>query len=223
MVDVPTRRRITRAQKGRLLKRDDRRCGIHMDGCGGQIQSRSECQVDHIVPVVLYNAIAPVPREFDNPWNYQPMHRECHKAKADRLRGRRLGELEAAVTVGANTPDSWPRFQCQCHYLQIVGSDLFVYTKGPLEDGEYLLYPGVVKDFGDENRQDAILVLSQWTGKGGFPIRGYSNLGNQVHGFILPSYSPKRVQGFNIMEARRVGLPGPQYVYINDRGHMTSL
>ena len=221
MVNSASRKRITRAGKSALLKRDDGKCGIHMGGCGGQVKYRSQCEVDHIVPVVLYNALAPEPRDFDNPWNYQPMHRECHRAKEDRLRGRELGELEAAVTVGANTPDDWPRFECQCHYLQIVGSDLLVFTRGPIDHGSHLLYPGVVKDFGNEDRQDAILVIGQWTGPGGIPTVGYSNMGNSARGFLLPSFSPKRVTGFNILEARRVGLPGPKYVYIDEKGHMT--
>ena len=215
------RRRITRAEKSALLRRDDRACGIHMGGCGEQIQSRSQCEVDHIVPVVLFQSLAPEPRDFDNRWNYQPMHKECHQAKEDRLRGRQLGELEAAVTVGANTPDDWPRFECQCHYLQVVESDLFVFTKGSIGTGGHLLYAGVVKDFGDEDRQDAVLVPGQWTGSGGRPTRGYSNIGNNVRGFMLPSLSPRRVPGFNIFEARRVGLPGPQYIHIDERGYVT--
>ena len=221
MADSPSRKRITRAGKSSLLSRDNRKCGIHMGGCGGQVQSRSQCEVDHIVPVVLYNALAPEPRDFDNPWNYQPMHKECHKAKEDRLRGRELGDLEAAVTVGANTPEDWPRFECQCHYLQIVGEDLLVFTKGPIDTESHLLFPRVVRDFGDEDRQDGILVPGQWTGLGGIPTRGYANTDNNVRGFILPSFSPKRVPGFNILEARRVGLPGPKYVYIDEKGYMT--
>ena len=221
LVDLPPRKRITRAGKSALLKRDDRKCGIHMGGCRGQIQYRSECEVDHIVPVVLYNSLASEPRVFDNPWNYQPMHTACHKTKADRLRGRELRELEAAVTVGANTPDDWPRFECQCHYLHIFGSDLFVFTRGPIDTGNHLLYPGVVRDFGNEARQDGILVPGQWTGPGRIPARGFSNMDNNVRGFILPSFSPKRVPGFNILEAQRVGLPGPKYVYIDEKGYMT--
>ena len=221
MVDLPSRKRITRAGKSSLLKRDDRKCGIHMGGCSGQVQYRSQCEVDHIVPVVLSNALAPEPREFDNPWNYQPMHKECHKAKEDRLSGRELGELEAAVTVGANTPEDWPRFECRCHYLQIVEGGLFVFTRDPIDTGSHLLYPKVVRDFGDEDRQDGILVPGQWTGPGGIPTRGYANMDNNVRGFILPSVSPKRVPGFNILEARRVGLPGPKYVYIDEKGYMT--
>jgi hypothetical protein len=81
----------------------------------------------------------------------------------------------------------------------------------------------VVKDFGEEDRQDAILVIGKWTGPGHAPMVGYNHIGKNERGFILPSYSPKRVQGFNIMEARRVGLPGPKYIYVNERGHVTPL
>ena len=219
--DLPPRKKISRAAKTALLKRDDRRCGIHIDGCGAPIQFRSRCEVDHIVPRVLYDSSAPVPRDFDNPWNYQPMHKECHRAKEGRFNGRKLGELEAAVTVGANTPGDWPRFECQCHYLQIVGSDLFVFTRGPIDTGKHLLYPGAVRDFGNEDRQDGILVPGWWTGPGGTKVGGFSRRCKNIRGFLLPSFSPKRVAGFNIFEARRVGLPGPKYIYIDEKGNVT--
>ena len=96
-----------------------------------------------------------------------------------------------------------------------------MFTKGSIDTGNHLLYAGVVKDFGNEDRQDGILVPSQWTGPGGTPTRGYSNIGNNVRGFILPSFSPKRARGFNIFEARRVGLPGPKYIYIDEKGYVT--
>ena len=51
----------------------------------------------------------------------------------------------------------------------------------------------------------------------------YSDMGNSVRGFMLPSFSPKRVTGFNILEARRVGLPGAERIYIDEKGHVTPL
>ena len=215
---------VTRATRRRILKRDGKLCGFHMGGCRKPIEQSEKCNVDHIIPKALFTALAPERvNEFEVEWNYQPMHINCHEKKRDRLNGRELGELERAVTVGAMTPDDWPRYECNCHYLQIEGDDLFVLTQGSIGSGKHLVYAGVVKDFGEEDRQDAILVIGKWTGPGHAPMVGYNHIGKNERGFILPSYSPKRVQGFNIMEARRVGLPGPKYIYVNERGHVTPL
>ena len=96
-----------------------------------------------------------------------------------------------------------------------------MFTNGPINIGKHLLYPGVVRDFGNEDRQDGILVPSQWTGQGGTNVVGFSRMGKNIRGFILPSFSPKRVVGFNIFEARRVGLPGPKYIHVDEKGYVT--
>ena len=215
--------KISRQQRSKLLRRDDRKCGIHLGGCGKPIESRSQCSGDHIVPEVLFEALAPSPTEFDHNWNHQPMHTECNRTKSDRLQGRTLTDLEVATTIGAKTPDDWPRFECTCHYLQIIEGGMYVCTKRPISPGQHLLCPNVVKDFGDQDRQDAILVPGRITGPKGTPLVGYSTLNNSTIGFVLPSFSPRRVQGFNIMEARRVGLAGPDLIYIDERGHVTPI
>ena len=201
------------------MSRDGGLCGIHLGGCGQPIIGRWE--VDHLIPLGLAALIAPAPREFDGHWNYQPMHEHCNRNKADTMKGRSLEELETAVLVGANTSNDWPRFQCKCHYLQILGEDLFVCTKEPVGIGEHKLYAGVVKDFGGEDRQDGILVMGQWTGAGGIRQVGYDRRGKNPRGYIFPSISPRRTTGFNIFERSRVGLPTPDLIYIDERGHVT--
>ena len=201
------------------MSRDGRLCGIHLGGCGQPITGK--CELDHIIPLGLAELIAPTPRELDNHWNYQPMHEDCNRKKADTMNGRLLEELERAVTVGGNTPDDWPRFQCKCHYLQIFGEDLFICTKEPVGISEHKFYAGVVKDFGDEDRQDAILVIGQWTGPGGIHQVGYDSTGKSPRGYIFPSISPRRTTGFNIFERSRVGLPTPELIHIDERGHVT--
>ena len=215
---------VTRATRRRVLRRDARICGLHMRGCHRPIEEGAECNVDHIIPKALFTMLTQHrANDFEADWNYQPMHIKCHEEKRDRLSGRGLNELEKAVTVGTITPDDWPRYECQCHYLQIDEGDLFVKTQGSIGNGRHLLYAGVVKDFGNEDRQDAILVIGRWTGPEHIPTAGYSRRGNSERGFLLPSYSPRRVPGFNIMQARRVGLPSPQYIYIDDKGYVTPL
>ena len=213
------KRKRTKAARPKIMSRDGRLCGIHLGGCDQPITGK--CELDHIIPLGLAELIAPTPREFDNHWNYQPMHEDCNRKKADTMNGRLLEELERAVTVGGNTPDDWPRFQCKCHYLQIFGEDLFICTKEPAGISEHKLYAGVVKDFEDEDRQDAILVIGQWTGPGGIHQVGYDSTGKSPRGYIFPSISPRRTTGFNIFERSRVGLSTPELIHIDERGHVT--
>ena len=205
----------------KIMSRDKGLCGVHLGGCGQPITGK--CEVDHIVPLGLAKLIAPDASGFDSMWNYQPMHADCNRKKADTMNGRELSELETTVTVGANTPDDWPRFECKCHYLQILDGDLYVCTRAPVGVGERKLYAGVVKDFGEENRQDAILVIGRWTGAGGVPQVGFDRTGKNLRGYLLPSFSPRRVAGFNIFERSRVGLPAPKSIYVDEKGHVTPL
>ena len=213
------KRKRTKVAGLKIMSRDNRLCGIHLGGCGMPITGK--CEVDHIVPLGLAELIASNAREFDGLWNYQPMHERCNRNKADTMNGRSLEDLEIAVTVGANTPDDWPRFQCKCHYLQILHEDLYVCTREPAGIGEHKLFPGVVKDFGEENRQDAIVVIGRWTGAGGIPQVGFDRTGKSQRGYVFPSLSPRRVPGFNIFERSHVGLPTPDLIYIDERGHVT--
>ena len=213
-------RKLTRA-KSKLVHRDGTLCGVHIGGCGQPIIDK--CEVDHIIPLGLAKSIAPVPAEFDNPWNYQPMHGECNRTKANMIYGRELGEFEKVVATGANTPDDWPRFQCKCHYLQIVDGDMYVCTQGVVGKGRQKLYEGVVKDFGDTNRQDGILVIGEWRGDGRGQQAGFKRSGKDDRGYIFPSFSPKKVAGFNVSEASRVGLPTPKHIYVDEKGNVTPI
>ena len=213
------KRKKTRAAKRKIVPRDSGLCGIHSGGCGQALTTN--CTVDHIVPLSLAKSVAPNPREFDQPWNYQPMHQECNKRKDDETGNRELGEFETIAIARTNTPDHWPRFQCKCHYLQILEGDLYVCTKEPIGPNHHKLYEGVVKDFGGENRQDAIMVMGRWTGPGGKQMAGFSNLDKTQRGYMLSSFSPKAVPGFNIAERSRVGLATPKYIYVDEKGHVT--
>ena len=103
---------VSRATKHRILRRDGRRCGLHMGGCQRPIDKGGECNVDHIIPKALFTMLAKDrANEFEADWNYQPMHIACHDEKRDRLSGRELSELEMAVTVGTQTPDNWPKLK----------------------------------------------------------------------------------------------------------------
>ena len=149
------------------------------------------------------------------------MHEECNRKKSDGLEGRRLDELEAAVTTGNNAPNDWPRFECKCHYLQIIEETMYVRTIGISDSNKHELCANVVKDFGNANRQDAIMVPHKWMDRGGTEYFGYRNENDKSDGYLLPSFAPEKVPGFNIFESNRVGLPTPELIYIDEKGHVT--
>lgn len=217
--------RVPKGRRKRALKRDDDRCGIHLGGCGRRIQwdSKRIPPGDHIVPESLFGKVAPTPNEFQEDWNIQPMHEECGTGKDNRVSGPGMGELEMLFARFANTPDKWPLFHCSCHFLQVYGEDLYVCTKGLVGEGRHKLLTGFVKDFGDSNRQDAIVVVERWKSADGRQSVGYDNLGNKPRGHVFPSIPPHRVNGLNIAEAIRVGLPVPKIIYVDERGSVTPM
>ena len=220
------RRKLSRQQKRRIRKqltqRDGNLCGIHLGGCHRPIESQ-EGVIDHITPLSLFGYISPNPAQFDSIWNYQLMHEECNLKKSDGLEGRNLDQLEAAVTTGNNAPDDWPRFECKCHYLQLIEGNMYVCTTGMSDSDNYELCSDVVKDFGNVNRQDAIMVIHKWKGRDGREYIGYRNEMNKSDGYMLPSFAPARVPGFNIFERSRVGLPTPELIHIDKKGLVTQV
>ena len=179
----------------RVLKRDRRLCGVHMGGCGRPIVIGEPATRDHIVPTALYSKVASE-AEFDQPWNWQPMHKECNEAKGSAL-------------------DEWPRFDCDCHYLQIHGRDLYVHTKDPAGGGRHKLLENVVSD--EDARVDARLVAGEGAVKGVGPIFGYWR---GKAGYLFPGIARSRVQLFNLTERGTVGLPVPETVQLDDAGRV---
>ena len=220
------RKELSRQQKSRIRKqltqRDGNLCGIHLGGCHKAIVDQKGV-IDHITPVSLFGSVSTNPAQFDSIWNYQLMHEECNRKKSDRLNGRKLGQLEAAVTTGNNAPEEWPRFECKCHFLQITEGAMSVCTTSAIGSSRYELCANVVKDFGNVNRQDAIMVPHKWIDRDGTKYFGYRNEINKQDGYALPSFAPKRVPGFNIFERNRVGLPTPDLIYIDEKGHVTPI
>lgn len=65
-----------------IVSRDQRRCGIHLGGCGEiisneELQDQQLSNIGHIIPGVQYNA-----ESFPH-LNIQPMHLACNDAMAD--------------------------------------------------------------------------------------------------------------------------------------------
>ena len=190
-------RMANRRKRLRVLKRDQRLCGIHFGGCGRRIEEGEKYNVDHIIPRALFSRVAKGRNaEFNEDWNYQPMHVACNDAKASQLRG-------------------WPRFDCDCHYLQIGGRDLYVYTKGHVGEGMHLLLRDIVS--GRNDKVDAHLVVGSGKGKGGSNIVGYRQ---GQFGYLLPGIAPSNAEMFNLAERSAVGLPVPEIVQLDNEGHV---
>lgn len=100
----------------KILSRDDDRCGIHAGGCGEKIEpTQHGIDRDHIYPKAYFKG-RPNASQFNDLWNLQPMHRDCHE-----LRGR--GQIVSGVS-----------FRCTCHYNYAdEQGNRFVYYKQPSE------------------------------------------------------------------------------------------
>ena len=115
-----------RKQRGRVLRRDKRCCGVHLGGCGQIIKEGEGCSVDHIIPTAFFSKVAGGDRSlYERDWNCQPMHVHCNKNKAAELA-------------------EWPKFRCGCHFLQVEEGHLFVRTRGRPGTERHLLLPNVV-------------------------------------------------------------------------------
>ena len=189
----------SRAQRRRLLRRDNRICGLHLGGCGKQIGDAEKPNVDHIIPRALFSQVASDRiAEFNMDWNCQPTHIGCNDSKDFRLSG-------------------WPEFTCKCHYLQVCEGDLYVYTRGIIGEGRHKLLEGVVSERND--KVDAQVVIGSGTGQGGRNLSGYHE---DRFGYLLAGIAESRVEMFNLNERGRVGLPVPKRIQIDDKGRIVA-
>ena len=189
-----------RKQRGRLLRRDDRQCGVHLGGCGKRIDERDESNVDHIIPSAFFSKVGGRSRSlYEHDWNCQPMHAGCNNKKA-------------AVLA------EWPKFRCSCHFLQVEDGHLFVLTRGRLGSERHLLLPNVVSP--SKDRVDARMVVGP--GKlGGRRVQGAAVGMKAEFGYMLPGIAASQVDWFNLHEKARVGLPVPKMFELTDDGRVT--
>ena len=174
----------SRAQRRRVLRRDNGLCGLHLGGCGKPIKKGEQHNVDHIIPKALFSigADGSSIAEFNEDWNCQPTHMSCNDSKDFRM-------------------DGWPRFDCKCHYLQVCEGDLYIYTKGEVGEGRHKLLSSVVSDDG------STFTLIPGTGKvqGGAKAVGFSQ---DRFGYVLPGIPAYMVERFNLAERSRAGHSG---------------
>ena len=161
-----------RPQLRRLLKRDERLCGVHLGGCGKPIEDARGSDVDHIIPSAFFSKVAGGDRHlYERDWNCQPTNLACNRSKAAEL-------------------DSWPKFRCDCHILQIEDDNLFVRTRGRAGTERHLLLRSVVSPTPD--RVDARILIGP--GKlGGRKVQGASVGMKAQFGYMLPGIAAANV------------------------------
>ena len=118
----------------RAVKRDISKCGVHAGGCG-QIVEKKDRSLDHIIPQAFFKSVGAngTSTDYDNDWNRQLMHRDCDNWAGGHVHGL-------------------PPFWCHCHYLQIVGKDLFVVVRNAVpadEQDKHLLLREYAHDTGN--------------------------------------------------------------------------
>lgn len=92
MYKPPARRKITKAERKIVYEK----CGRHCAYCGKQINI-SEMQVDHLIPMELYEAYAANGVDLDTMENYMPACRSCNHYKSSMT----LEKFRAAI-------ERWP-------------------------------------------------------------------------------------------------------------------
>ncbi len=188
-----------RKQRGRLLRRDRRLCGIHLGGCGQPIEEGDGCNVDHIIPSAFFSKVSRRSRNpYERDWNCQPMHSGCNTAKADGLA-------------------ECPKFRRNCHFLQVEDGHLFIRTRGRAGSERHLLLPNVVSPGSD--KVDARSVVGP--GKlGGRKVQGGSVGMKAEFGYMLPGIAAANVDWFNLHERARVELQIPKKFELTEEGRV---
>ena len=100
-----------RMKKARV--RDKDKCGVHLGGCGELVSEKKDRSLDHIIPEAWFRSIGNenTSTDYNDIWNRQLMHKTCDNSK----KGGHVHGL--------------PAFWCHCHYLEVLGGDLFVVVR----------------------------------------------------------------------------------------------
>lgn len=210
----------SRKQTSYLLSRDRFRCGVHTGGCGERILSRADASVDHIFTKSFFRdrEDSIKPRDYNQNWNCQPMHRACNAKRGGQIYG-------------------FPLFTCSCHWLQIdrrpKGHVLTLHYRTKkvkcsiavsTEDHDFVFGNLSTGRRGEEfGGSSEIGVSGVWSmgdlkpGKKG--MTGKSQLG---HAF--PRIDPEEVELFNQLEKQRVeGSSSETIAMFNRRMDSTSI
>ena len=183
-----------------LLEMDSRICGLHLGGCCERIAKRSDASIDHIIPEAFFKALGTDVNGYDFrlPWNLQPMHKKCNV--------KRGGYLQ-----------EYPRFRCSCHYLQVIGRDLYVCAL--YGDGKYYAFkmlPSVTFDPSLPDQQGVVGPFTVIPAKTKLP-GGKDGVGYRqgIAGVLFPQIPEPQIDELNRQE--RGPRPSPVVVSENCR------
>ena len=153
------------------------------------IEVKKDRSLDHIIPQSFFNnpGVDAAPREFNEEWNLQVMHKACNTKQAGFIH-----EL--------------PVFQCPCHYFQVIGWDLYVcvVTGQPTKRFLMLKNFAVPTRSGNPNavglRFEPVSDNPKTWPKGTLKI---DKSNTSIHYWI--AINPSMVESFNARELARVG------------------
>ncbi len=81
-----------KTKTNRIALRDASICGGHLGGCMKVTEVKKDRSLDHIIPRSFFNnpGVDADPREFNEEWNLQVMHKTCNMEWTPQL-GQRSG------------------------------------------------------------------------------------------------------------------------------------
>ena len=152
------------------------------------IKERRNSSLDHIIPQSFFNnaGIDADPKEFNQEWNLQVMHKVCNTRQGGFIHGL-------------------PIFQCPCHYFQVVGYDLYVCVGFSQPTRRHLLLKNFVMPTRSSNpnavgiRVEPVSANPKTWPKGTLKI---DKTNTSIH--YLISINPSMVESFNLREVKRV-------------------
>ena len=152
------------------------------------IAEKRDRSLDHIIPQSFFNnpGVDADPKEFNEEWNLQVMHKVCNTKRAGFIHGL-------------------PRFQCPCHYFQVVGWDLYVHVAIGHPIGRYLMLKNFVMPTRSGNPNAVGIRVEPVSDNPKTWPKGTLNIdksNTSIH--FLTSINPSMLESFNAQELARV-------------------
>lgn len=177
---------LAKADKRMLHDRDGGKCGVHVGGCGRDVDitSTTDATRDEIIPRSYFQSREG--RKFDNQWfaewNTQIMHRRCNEIR---------GGYEVL-----------PQFRCRCHFAHIDAVEQtlrILYEHAPNEWGSYTVCDGVI----GSSFPVARMMVAPQKKKGGGKVLAAAADSAKV-GIRLPLFTEYAANKQNISEMARI-------------------
>ena len=184
-----------RNQLTRIMRRDGRKCGIHVGGCGKHIPAKRDASIDHMISQSFMRTMADdVRRDFEKDWNVQPMYKSCNNGRGGQM-------------------DGLPLFQCKCHFLQIGDDDtMYVHEMTDGHKTKHVFLENVVQE--EEYPIKFTIYPARIKSGGAYGYNTISGLNGLSTGGHMYEMVPRiYVLGFNWFELARVGMASDGLLY----------